>query len=83
MGKDKTLVLPRVISMEKKGRFCKVTRQSKQKDKISQDDDSLSLFKPADVEDDLQQEMDDTLRKVMFVFNDTEPPSESHTLHKK
>ena len=45
---------------------------------ISQDDDSLSLFAPSDVEEELQQEEDDPLRKVMFVVNDTEPQSESH-----
>ena len=46
---------------------------------ISQDDDSLSLFAPSDVEEELQQEEDDPLRKVMFVVNDTEPQSEGHT----
>ena len=45
----------------------------------SQDDDSLSLFAPSDVEEELQQEEDDPLRKVMFVVNDTEPQSEGHT----
>ena len=39
---------------------------------ISQDDDSLSLFAPSDVEDDLQQDKGDPLKKVMFVINDTE-----------
>ena len=42
-------------------------------------DDTLSLFVPSNVEDDLQQEEDDPLRKVMFVVNDTEPQSEWHT----
>ena len=46
---------------------------------ISQDDDSLSLFAPSYVEDDLQQEEDDPLRKIMFMVNDTEPHSEGHT----
>ena len=46
---------------------------------ISQDDDSLSIFAPSDVEEELQQEKDDPLRKVMFVVNDTEPQSQSHT----
>ena len=46
---------------------------------ISQDNDSLSLFAPSVVEEELQQEEDDPLRKVMFVVNDTEPQSESHT----
>ena len=45
----------------------------------SQDDDSLSLFAPSDMEEELQQEEDDPLRKVMFVVNDTEPQSEGHT----
>ena len=45
---------------------------------ISQDDDSLSLFAPSDVEEELQQEEDDLLRKVMFVVNDTELQSEGH-----
>ena len=45
---------------------------------ISQDDDSLSLFAPSDVEEELQQE-EDPLRKVMFVVNDTESQSEGHT----
>ena len=40
---------------------------------ISQDDDSLSLFAPSDMEEELQQEGDGPLRKVMFVVNDTEP----------
>ena len=40
---------------------------------ISQNDDSLSLFAPSDVEEDLQ------LKKVMFVVSDTEPQSEGHT----
>ena len=31
------------------------------------------------MEDDLQQEEDEPLRKVMFVVNDTEPQSEGHT----
>ena len=46
---------------------------------ISQDDDSLSLFAPSDVEEELQQEEDNPLRKVMFVVNDTKPQSEGHT----
>ena len=46
---------------------------------ISQDDDSLSLFAPSEVEKELQQEEDNPLRKVMFVVNDTEPQSEGHT----
>ena len=46
---------------------------------ISQDDNFLSLFAPSDVKDDLQQEADDPLRKVMFVVNDTKLQSESHT----
>ena len=46
---------------------------------ISQDDNSLSLFAPSDVEEELQQEEDDPLRKVMFVVNDTEIQSEGHT----
>ena len=45
---------------------------------IFQDDDSLSLSVPSDVEDDLQQEEDDPLRKVMFLVNDTVPQSERH-----
>ena len=44
-----------------------------------QDDDFLSLFTPWDVEDDLQQEEDYSLRNAMFVVNDTEPQSEGHT----
>ena len=51
---------------------------------IYQDDDSLSLFAPSDVAEELQQEEDDPLRKVMFMVNDTEPQSEGHTdVHKK
>ena len=46
---------------------------------ISQDNDSLSLFAPSDVEDDLQRQEDNPLQKVMFVVNDTEPQSEGHT----
>ena len=46
---------------------------------ISQGDDSLSLLAPSDVEEELQQEEDDRLRKVMFVVNDTELQSEGHT----
>ena len=46
---------------------------------ISQDDNSLSLFAPSDVEEELQQEKEDPLRKVMFVVNDTESQSEGHT----
>ena len=46
---------------------------------ISQDDDSLSLFAPSDVEEELPQEEDDPLRRVMFVVTDTEPQSEGHT----
>ena len=46
---------------------------------ISQDDYSLSLFAPPYVEEELQQEEDDPLRKVMFVVNDAEPQSEGHT----
>ena len=49
------------------------------KRRISQDDDSLSLFAPLDVEVDLQQEEDDPLRKVIFVVNDTEPQTEGDT----
>ena len=44
---------------------------------ISQDDDSPSLFAPSDVEEELKQ--DNPLRKVLFVFIDTEPQSEGHT----
>ena len=44
---------------------------------IPQDDDSLSLFAPSGVEEELQQEEGDPLRKVMFVVNDKE--SEGHT----
>ena len=36
---------------------------------ISQDDDSLNLFAPSDIENDLQQEKDDRFRKVMLVVN--------------
>ena len=46
---------------------------------ISQGNDSLSLFAPSDVENDLQQEEDNPLQKVMFVVHDTEPQSEGHT----
>ena len=46
---------------------------------ISQGDDSLSLFAPSDVEDDLRQEEDDPRRKVMVVVSDTETQSEGHT----
>ena len=46
---------------------------------ISQDNDSLSLFAPSDVEDDLQRQKDNPLQKVMFVVNDAEPQSEGHT----
>ena len=46
---------------------------------ISQDNDSLSLFAPSDVEEELQQEEDNPLRKVMFAVNATEPQSEGHT----
>ena len=57
-----------------------VSKLSKSIDeKISQDDDSLSLFAPSDMEEELQQEEDDPLRKVMFVVSDTEPQSEGHT----
>ena len=45
---------------------------------ISQDDDSLSLFAPSDVEEQLQQEENDPLRKAAFVVNDTKPQSEGH-----
>ena len=46
---------------------------------ISQDDDSLSVFAPSDVEEELQQEEGDPLRKAMFVVNGTEPQSEGDT----
>ena len=46
---------------------------------ISQDDDSLSLFAPSDVEEELQQEEDYPLRNVMFVVNDTESHSQRAT----
>ena len=45
---------------------------------ISQDDDSLSLFAPSDVEEQLQQEENDPLRKAAFVVNDAKPQSEGH-----
>ena len=43
------------------------------KRKISQDDDSLRLFAPSNVDEDFQQEEDNLFRKVMFVIHDTEP----------
>ena len=46
---------------------------------IFQDNDSLSLFAPSDVEEELQLEEGNLLRKVVFVVNDTEPQSEGHT----
>ena len=46
---------------------------------IFQDDDSLNLFAPSDVEDDLQQEEDDPIKKVMFLVIDIEPQSGGHT----
>ena len=46
---------------------------------ISQDDDSLIPFAPLDMEETLQQEEDDPLRKVIFVVSDREPQSEGHT----
>ena len=46
---------------------------------IPRDNDSLSLFAPSGVEEELQQEEDDPLRKVMFVVSDKEPQSEGHT----
>ena len=48
-------------------------------DKLNSKHDSLSLFAPSDVEEELQQEEGDPLRKVMFVVNNTEPQSEGHT----
>ena len=60
-------------------RSAKLPGNPNKKRIISQDDDSLSLFAPSDVEEELQQEEDDPLRKVMFVVNDTEPQSEGHT----
>ena len=58
---------------------AKIPGNPNQKIIISQDDNSLSLFALSDVEDDLQHEEDDPLRKVMFMVNDTEPQSEGHT----
>ena len=46
---------------------------------IYQEDDSLSIFAPSDVKEELQQEEDEPLRKAMFMVNNTEPKSESHT----
>ena len=43
---------------------------------ISQDNDSLSLFAPLDVEDELQGGEDNPLHRVMFVVNETEPQPE-------
>ena len=48
--------------------------------KISQDDGSLSLFAPSHVEEELQQEAGDPLRKVMFVVHDTQSYSQRATL---
>ena len=46
---------------------------------ISHDDDSLSLFAPSDVEDDLQREEGGPLREALFLVNNREPQSEGHT----
>ena len=46
---------------------------------ISHDDDSLSLFAPYDVEDDLQREELGPLREVLFLVNNREAQSEGHT----
>ena len=48
---------------------------------ISQNDDSLSLFAPSDVDHDLQREEQDALWKVMFVVNDTELVTGPHWGH--
>ena len=58
---------------------AKIPGNTNKKRIISQDDDSLNIFASSDVEEDLQQEEDDALRKVMFVVNDTEPQSEGHS----
>ena len=54
-------------------RPAKLPGNPNKKRKISQDDDSLSLFAPSNVDEDFQQEEDNLFRKVMFVINDTEP----------
>ena len=46
---------------------------------VTQDNESLILVAPSDVEDDFQQEEDNPLGKVVFMVNDTEPHSEEHT----
>ena len=57
--------------------LAKLPSNPNKKGIISQDDDSLSLFAPSNVEEELQQ--DNPLRKVLFVFIDTEQQSEGHT----
>ena len=58
---------------------AKLPGSSNKKRKISQDHDSLSLVVPSHVEEELQQEEEDPLRKVMFVVNDTQSQSKGHT----
>ena len=44
---------------------------------ISQDDGSLSLFLPLDLEDELQGDENDPLPNVMFLFSEIEPQPET------
>ena len=81
IGKGKRLALPSAIPIEKEGQGLQnLPGNPNKKRAISQDDDSLSLFPPSDVEDDLEQEKNDPLRKIMFVVNDTEPQSDDDEL---
>ena len=66
-GKGKRLVLPSVIPIEKEGQGLQNLPDNPNKKRtISQDDDFLSLSPPSDVEDDLEQEKSDPLRKIVY-----------------
>ena len=57
--------------------ICKFSGNGNKKIIISQDDGSLSLFLPLDLEDELQGDENDPLPKVMFLFNEIEPQPET------
>ena len=83
IGKSQRLmILPRSSDPNGKRRVgaAKLPGSPNKKRIISHDDDSLSLFAPSDVEEELKQEEGNPLRKVMFVVNDTaEAQSEGRT----
>ena len=51
--------------MGKEGRTAKLPRNTNKERIISQDNDSLSLFAPSDVEDESKGDKDDPLRWIM------------------